>query len=195
MFCFNQSPSGPVINDTIRGSFNNDNTNNTDSLSLLAAWAKGAIGEQGAQFLETDWENITFQELFLLLSPFTLHSLYVLPLTKHAHTYNVGFYIERLEDSPACVWVWWVVYSGRSFCGKGRRRYTSNVQCCPVSTGAWRWLHSLHIHVPLTRNMHPYISQFINKPSRNSVMINGRTFCNYKFLQLYFCSSSNGLVC
>lgn len=68
-----QQRAGLTITDSIRSSSNNDNRNNTDSPTLPAAWAEGARGEWGTQFLETDWENITFLALYLL----PLHPLFV----------------------------------------------------------------------------------------------------------------------
>lgn len=53
----------PAICDSIRSSCNKDSRNNTDSPISLAGWAWEHRGEWGIQFLETDWENITFLEL------------------------------------------------------------------------------------------------------------------------------------
>lgn len=77
---------GLAISDSIRSSYNNDNRNNTDSPNLLTARAEGARGEWETQFLETDWENITFLELCLL--PLTLH-LTLLLFTAFHHTHTV----------------------------------------------------------------------------------------------------------
>lgn len=124
----------------------------------------GPRGELQTQYLEADWENITFLALYSLppspdsppprLTPyttlFTAPPLILLPL--YTHTQLHGAAAGRTWDSPACVWVWWVVCSGRSSCGTGRRRCTGSVQCCRVSTEAWRWRRSSHTHGPLRRN-------------------------------------------
>lgn len=79
--------SGPAIDDSIRSSSNNDNRNNADRPTQLTAWAEGVRGERQAQFLETDWENITFLELFNP-SPLSLHPplfIYCCLLRSHTH--------------------------------------------------------------------------------------------------------------
>lgn len=76
--CYEGWGCGPAINDSIRSSSNNDNRNNTDSPTLLTARAEGARGERETQFLETDWENITFLELCLLLLLLSLHLTIIL---------------------------------------------------------------------------------------------------------------------
>lgn len=48
---------------------------------------EGAGGEWQTQFLETDWENITFLELYLTPSPSTSHSFYLLP-QPHTHIHR-----------------------------------------------------------------------------------------------------------
>lgn len=79
--------SGPAIDDSIRSSSNNDNRNNADSPTQLTAWAEGVRGERQAQFLETDWENITFLELFNP-SPLSLHPpLFIYCCLFHSQTH------------------------------------------------------------------------------------------------------------
>ena len=123
---------------------------------LLTTWAEGARGERGTQCLETDWENITFLELYLLppppLPPPYTHVIYCHLRDTHTHTHTHTHSCIHSWDSPACAWVWWAVCSGRSSCGTARRRCTGSVRCCHVSTGAWRWLRSSHTRGPLMEN-------------------------------------------
>lgn len=112
--CYEGWGCGPAINDSIRSSSNNDNRNNTDSPTLLTARAEGARGERETQFLETDWENITFLELCLLLLLLSLHLTIILftatstlTLIHHHHPpLSLPLLYTHWWDSPVCVWVW-----------------------------------------------------------------------------------------